>query len=232
MKVFNIEDGNPILYVQCKDIKKVLELNNINDDYLDLLLNMGSKNNQNAFIRLDNEELINYFNSKDYILDYTLLQQFDVETLLSIKYQFEKQWNQELVNNTNNKVLGSIRLKELDYKYLSMIDVIETKLGFNSRLFPSVVDPTKEELPVKVSDKYIVRYGINNNTIVITRRDNEYLDYNDLDLDLTVEIAKEFVANYNYSFEYEVVEESNKVFLYFVAQRELEQNRKSITIKA
>lgn len=226
MKLINIENNKRVVYIQYKDIKKILDEDILVDWEIDVDLSIIEKPDYSyKFIRIEDERLVNYLCDLDYVNDYTKLQDLTKNEFKKYKEKVKREYQKELLNYTKVRIerkskeiinLSKNRLNKLDYKLHELVEIECAREGkINLYLPHNITNAFKAPLKIMTDSDYVVNYGLDNNSVIVRRKDNKDLDYDDLDLDIIIEILKDSVGNFFEYFEHVIEKHNDYVYITF-----------------
>lgn len=236
MKIFNVEDGKRVVYIQLKDLDKIFELDYDieEEDAWDLDIYGEYAFNPTDFIRIDKSNLVDYIKELDWIVDYSSFENLSEDVLTEIKNNYEREftkgflvYSKKLLRIKDKVVTNRIKkdLEKLEYKYFSIIDVMYAKIGKSPELFPRVINGEKTPLFKYNSSKYDVYPTLTENAFIVKRKDNGIIDRDDMDLELLLEILKYNLGNLRYNFNYVEEYDDNQVYVTFKVYEDLYTNK-------
>ena len=175
MKIFNKENNKEKVYIQIKDLDKLIysKINlpkSIKDKYLDLYYN-NSTLYDNDFIEFNNENEISFFKLIDWIVDFKRINKLNNEQIKTN----EQKIISKMESNFNNK----IKFDLLDYK-LNQIDEIKRFKDNEINIpIPEVIDSDGFTFIGGEDYKYEIKGGLNPKKIFIYRKDGKELTNED-----------------------------------------------------
>lgn len=191
MKVFNIENNKKILYVQLRDIKILKK--GFEDSIPESIkkeifvyLNQANNNTLNDFIRFDNEDVINFYNSIDWIIDYgeflrksTCLKEFELrqakQRLSLVSSVIDLASKEELEQNPS----FLLEYKKASYK-LKDIDHAINCLYRNNGKIPVVKNGFYT--PLNLNEDLQIQKSLNPNIYLINHKDNTPISVSNIDI--------------------------------------------------
>ena len=180
MKIRNIEENREKIYVQLKDLKKLIFKKDYVPENIKHLMKTNKRDTE--FIEFTNPKDINFFQNQKWIVDYKEIRDLSKEEL--------KEKAQELINKLN--ILGhaiTVLKKENDNKaYYNILkdynllkhtidsfdDVYCLKQGYNSIPFPNVIDHNGITLQAENDSYYSnleIHSSINPNAFILCKKD-------------------------------------------------------------
>ena len=179
MKIFNMENGRMVAYVQQCDMNNIMHLGDevpgafINDYYSE-----RRSENPNDFYRFTNPSEIAFFKKQDWIIDYKLFRDASKEELHRIISKLEEQFNQKRIefNNARYGVDRSRIDKEcqvLDYEISSIKNIYLHKLANRSMELPIVPDSEGFAFNGPEDFNYCMRASFDPTKVLLYRKDGK-----------------------------------------------------------
>lgn len=188
MKIRNKENGKNVVYVQLKDLKAVIDIKK--DIPIEIQTEIENKMNitlkENDFIRFEQSQIINFFDSIDWILDYKL---FVNSHSYEIEFQYERTKEKLTLYHSAVNSLPDDETIKTDYKTLTHI-MNDMKLAIQSIVYNNVDLPLIENCDtpafyLKNHQDYKIQASLNPDVFLIrklnlTLASLDEIDYHEL----------------------------------------------------
>lgn len=245
MKIFNIENGKEVVYVQINDLKILnYSMMDIPSEVLKNMINDIDMNDGKEFIKFTNKDTIDFFKSNEYIVDYKKEIKLDNNEIkndtIKVMYEMNDIANKFNSYSFDEKLENSNLLDKhelLKYKFYNLRDLLWFKEGNIDIKLPKV--PDSDGFSFEGSDNclYEFRSGLNPKELYILKTNGEKFKMDDkIPQDfLTVGISiflmeKNRKDNYNGEYDsHNMLSKDKKYFIIRYDERKpkLENNKES-----
>lgn len=229
MKIHNIEDGTKKIYVQRKDIKKLLDFErtipmSIVNKYFSDICSFDLKENDNEFVIFTEQFEIEYFENLDWIIDYREFKDFSDKELLEIESLLVNEQKAIAKNHNETPIYDNsirerllLKHKSYYYKIASLREIIKIKQGELPIPFPEV--PDYKGFIINKDGKFIAQQGLNPLQFFIYKKDGSTL--------VKETITEEFYLSvFGKAIEYNM--SKNEHFNNFLLEKKLSKDFKSL----
>lgn len=186
MKIFNVEDGKKVAYVQIQDIQMMMNYASfVPKSLMSIILEktfVCDEFNRFDFMKFTDIEAVQYFELMDWIPEYKSVRNAKEEEVINYGEFLSGQIKslKELIDKKQENIHTSKHYSDLalmTYKLSSITDILLMNRGLKSMPIPEVPDNTKKGKDIE--DKYYAINGINPLQILIGKKDHTPFNEND-----------------------------------------------------
>lgn len=231
MKIFNKENNQEKVYVQVKDLKKLM----YKKDYVpqNILEIANTKKKENEFIEFTDSKDISFFKNQDWIIDYKELRDLSKEeivtTAMKTNEKLEKLVHAKQVLTREKDYKGVYNIIPeytlMQHKLESYDDIYLLKQGYNYIPFPEVEDSNGLQLVTDNNTRYCnleVNTSLDPNSMIIAKKDKTPFNRKDhIDKNIMKQISTTMVLAHceeiqftgNYTINSELSEDNTKIII-------------------